>query len=371
MRTKAAAVGELLKATYNDWCKDEAPRLGAALAYYAVFSLAPLLVITTAIVGIFYRENSAVQIERQIEGPVGPEAARLLSTAIHNSKGFGAGILAIVIGLTIEIMGATGVFVELRSAMNRVFQVKPEKSRWSRRFSQEASGGDCNGTGNRSSAARVDAGKRRTFSRDAALQLAPAYCRLCLACSGYRCVHRNHNTIVRDAVSIHPGRPTSVERPLDRRGCDRGPLYDWRLPDRPLPGARRSRIHVWCGWYVDGASRVGVLHGPDCFFRCRVHAGVFETLRVTLTCCGSATSRGMRTSRFSPQVIYAARGGCRRGYRLAATLGGAGKVQPRHATIDRRPNAPLTASSSAVSGDSLSARRAVMYTTPANNAIVV
>jgi len=118
----------LLKTTFNEWSEDEVPRLGAALAYYAVFSMAPLLVIVVAIIGFVYRNNPAAQIEQQIAAQVGPDVASLLTRGIESSKNTESGLIASLIGLVVLFMGATGVFVELRSAMNKIWEITPKAS---------------------------------------------------------------------------------------------------------------------------------------------------------------------------------------------------------------------------------------------------
>jgi membrane protein len=118
----------LVKATLSEWSEDEVPRLGAALAYYAVFSLAPLLVIVIAIVGFFYRGDSAAQIEQQIATHLGAQVAGMLAQAIDSTNDLGSGIAATAIGLVVLVLGATGVFVELRAAMNKIFEIQPVPS---------------------------------------------------------------------------------------------------------------------------------------------------------------------------------------------------------------------------------------------------
>ena len=71
----------LLQETYNKWNADKAPRLGAALAYYTIFSMAPLMLVLIAIVGFVFGPAAAQgQIEKQIDGLVGPVAAKALWT---------------------------------------------------------------------------------------------------------------------------------------------------------------------------------------------------------------------------------------------------------------------------------------------------
>src|SRR5215510_15234442 len=82
---------ELIKQTIKEWQDDEAPRMGASLAYYALFSLAPLLVIVIAIVGFVYKGDTVGQIQVQVQSLVGTDAARTIAVAIHNAGTFGHG----------------------------------------------------------------------------------------------------------------------------------------------------------------------------------------------------------------------------------------------------------------------------------------
>src|SRR5437868_15273335 len=108
----------LIAETLNAWSKDEAPRLGASLAYYAVFSLAPLLVIVIAIIGFVYSGDTTAQIQREMSSLVGTDAAKMIAQAIHNANTFGHGIVATCISFAVLLLGATGVFSELHSTMN-------------------------------------------------------------------------------------------------------------------------------------------------------------------------------------------------------------------------------------------------------------
>jgi membrane protein len=115
---------ELLKATYNEWSKDKAPRMGAALAYYTIFSLAPLLVIAIAIAGfVFGPEAVQGQIMGQIQGLVGSEAARAVQTMIQSAHKPANGVAATVFGLAILLLGASGVFTEMQDALNTIWKV--------------------------------------------------------------------------------------------------------------------------------------------------------------------------------------------------------------------------------------------------------
>ena len=120
----------LLKETFADWSEDKATRLAAALAYYTIFSIAPLLVIGIGIAGLVLgRQAVQGQLMSQIKGAVGDQAAGLIQTMIQNTSEPSAGIAATVIGIVILLFGASGVFGQLQDALNTVWEVVPKPGR--------------------------------------------------------------------------------------------------------------------------------------------------------------------------------------------------------------------------------------------------
>jgi membrane protein len=118
------SIKQLALETYQEWTDDQAPRLGAALAYYTVLSIAPLLIIVIAIAGfVFGREAAQGQIFYQIRDMVGPEGARTIEEMIQGASNKGSGILASLIGLVTLLFGATSVIAELRYSMNLIWDV--------------------------------------------------------------------------------------------------------------------------------------------------------------------------------------------------------------------------------------------------------
>ena len=123
-------VWNLLKDTAAEWSRDEVPRLGAALAYYATFSLAPLLIIAVAISGlVFGREAAAGQIIGQLQGLVGQDTATTIQAMIAKSNQPATSILASVIGLVVLFFGASGVFGELQQSLNKIWDIEPKPKR--------------------------------------------------------------------------------------------------------------------------------------------------------------------------------------------------------------------------------------------------
>ena len=108
--------------TYQEWSKDQAPRLGAALAYYTTLSLAPLLLLLLALAGLIFGDEAAKgQISAQAGSLVGPEGAKAIEEIIQNASKPGGGILASFIGFATLIFGASSVAGELKNALNSVW----------------------------------------------------------------------------------------------------------------------------------------------------------------------------------------------------------------------------------------------------------
>lgn len=117
----------LLKQTFKEWQKDKASRLAAALAYYTVFSLAPLLIIAIAIAGAIFGEEAARgEIVGQIQGLVGKQGAEIIETAIENANKPDVSNVASIISIIFLLFGASGVFAQLQEALNTVWEVKPK-----------------------------------------------------------------------------------------------------------------------------------------------------------------------------------------------------------------------------------------------------
>ncbi|RZI85889.1 MAG: YihY/virulence factor BrkB family protein [Rubrivivax sp.] len=113
----------------NRWLDDRGPQMGAAIAFYTMFAVAPLLVVAIAIAGaVFGPEAARGQIVGEIEGLVGEAAARSIEAMIESAWRHPNGLLASCLGVATLLIGATGVFAELRRALNAVAHVPPGRS---------------------------------------------------------------------------------------------------------------------------------------------------------------------------------------------------------------------------------------------------
>ena len=120
----------VVKEAGQEWLDDDATRLSAALAFYTILSIAPLLVIATAVTGMVLGDEAANgQLERQVRGFSGDAAAEVLKTTVQNADRPKTGALATVIGVVTLLFGASGVFGELQGALNTAWDVKPKPGR--------------------------------------------------------------------------------------------------------------------------------------------------------------------------------------------------------------------------------------------------
>jgi membrane protein len=120
----------VFKQTFKDWSQDKAARLAAALAYYTIFSIAPLLVILIAVLGLVLgRQAVQGQIMGQIQGLIGGSAAGLIQDMIRNASQPRTGIIATVIGIVTLLIGAMGVFGQLQDSLNTIWGVMPGSGR--------------------------------------------------------------------------------------------------------------------------------------------------------------------------------------------------------------------------------------------------
>jgi membrane protein len=122
----------LVQDTFGCWSQDNAPRLAAALAYYAVLATAPLLVISVAVADLVFGQKAVTgQLAWEIQNFVGGEAARAIQATIQSSHSPGTGGIATLLSLATLIVGASSVIVELHDALNFIWDVKPpQESTW-------------------------------------------------------------------------------------------------------------------------------------------------------------------------------------------------------------------------------------------------
>lgn len=120
------SVGAFLREVYAQWSEDRALTHGAALAYYTLFSLAPLLVLVIAIAGLAFGKAAAEgEIVSQMEGLVGPDGARMLQGMIEQASRPTSGMVATAASLATMFFGASGVVGQLQGSLNQIWHAPP------------------------------------------------------------------------------------------------------------------------------------------------------------------------------------------------------------------------------------------------------
>jgi membrane protein len=116
----------LLKATFEEWKEDDALTWGAALSYYSVLSLAPLLLILLSVAGlVFGKEGVEGQVMDQIRRLMGSQGAEAVAAILENADRPGVGSFAAVAGIVMLLLGASGVFAQLQKALNDMWEIEP------------------------------------------------------------------------------------------------------------------------------------------------------------------------------------------------------------------------------------------------------
>ncbi len=121
---------QLIAQTVLAWQDDHAPSMGAAISYYTVFSIAPLLLIVMAVAGFVWgREAIEGEVARQLTGLMGPQAARSVQALVQSAEHPEESAWASAVSAVMLALGATTVFVELQNALDRIWQVPKSDAR--------------------------------------------------------------------------------------------------------------------------------------------------------------------------------------------------------------------------------------------------
>ena len=132
---KLRGIGQMVKVGAMGWLDDNVPRMAAALAYYTVFALAPLLMIATGVAGqIFGRQAAEGRVVNAIAGTVGQRSAETIQTMLAATRTHFSGAVATGLGVVTLFLGATGVFSTLQGSLNTIWRVRPRPGRTVRRF---------------------------------------------------------------------------------------------------------------------------------------------------------------------------------------------------------------------------------------------
>ncbi|HEY0897660.1 MAG TPA: YihY/virulence factor BrkB family protein [Sphingobacteriaceae bacterium] len=124
-KLKLQTIGTLLKQTGKDFMKDEIPKQSAALAYYTIFSLGPMLIIVIFMAGVVWGEKAVEgQVYEQIRSLVGSSAARQIQEIIKSATVEGNNVVAATVGLVTLLLGATAIFTQIQDSINSIWKLR-------------------------------------------------------------------------------------------------------------------------------------------------------------------------------------------------------------------------------------------------------
>jgi membrane protein len=130
MKIKPKTIWKFIVEVFEKFIDDKAPKLGAALSFYTIFSLAPLLIIAISVAGaIFGKDAARGELVGQIEGLIGEEGAKLIQIALKNAQYREHGFIPIIVSVVTLIIGSTVVFVDLQESLDMVWKVKAKPGR--------------------------------------------------------------------------------------------------------------------------------------------------------------------------------------------------------------------------------------------------
>src|ERR1044072_2113239 len=121
------ALFDLVKEAFKDWQEDKAARLGAALAYYTIFAIGPLLIIMITIAGRVFGEAAVKgQIVDTITDVLGPQGAEMIQAMIERASRPEGNTIAGIVGVAFIFLAAAGLFGHLQDALNTIWEVAPK-----------------------------------------------------------------------------------------------------------------------------------------------------------------------------------------------------------------------------------------------------
>ncbi len=128
-RLRLSQVWPIFKTGLAGWWNDNVPRLGASLAYYTLFAIAPVLLVAIAIAGrVFGPEAVRGEIVGQVQGLIGKEGGRAVQALLAGASNPSSGLIATIIGTITFLFAATGAFLELQTALNTIWRVQTKSS---------------------------------------------------------------------------------------------------------------------------------------------------------------------------------------------------------------------------------------------------
>jgi membrane protein len=130
IKVRLKGIWEFTKDVFDKFIDDKCPKLGAALSFYTIFSVAPIIVISIAVAGLIFGKDAARgEVIEQIKGLVGYDGAKVIQTLLKNAQYSAKSFITIMTGFVALVIGSTIVFVELQDSLNIIWKVRPKPGR--------------------------------------------------------------------------------------------------------------------------------------------------------------------------------------------------------------------------------------------------
>ena len=212
------------------WLDSNAFANAGSLAFFTLFSIAPVIILVVSVIGIFYGQEAAQgQIALQLQDTIGAEAAETVQQAVSSSSLKEGGLIATIVGILAMLVGATTVFGQMQNSLNTIWTVAPKPSRNS-----------------------ILLFIRKRFT-SLTIVLAVGF-------------------IMLVSLSLSVGLRVFLPHV---QATDGSSFYIWTLPDRAVPLQYCNRLHLWCCGLSGIAVTLGKLLIPDTALRRSVHQGPF------------------------------------------------------------------------------------------------
>jgi hypothetical protein len=258
----------IVKAAALQWVDHKDARLGAALSYYSVFSIGPLIVIAVAIAGLLFgQEAVSGEVTQGLKGLLGETGARAIEAMLTDASKPRQGIIATVIGVGTLIFAAVGVVVQLKDALNTVWEAKAPSGQglWSYARTYILSLAGVLSLGFLLLTSML---VTTTLSAMGKLLVPFLPETTYIAGREFPRIVRRHKPIVRDDVQVAARRSYSMARCLDWCGCNCGAVRDRKASYWPVHRQARLGINVWGGSVNCCRTNLGLLFGSDRVVRC-------------------------------------------------------------------------------------------------------
>ena len=304
-RLTPRVVWSLLGETIVEWYEDRAPRLGAALAFYTVFALAPGLIVIIAVAALLLGQEAAQgQIINEVQDLIGVAGAQAIQAAIESARSAGGSLVATGLGVLTLLFGLWGVFGELQDALNTIWGVTTRPWRgvigvikerfWS--FTMVVGIGFLLLVSLAASAWLAAVGKffaRLSPLPAAVMETANALLSFVIIALMFAVIYK-----------LLPDVRITWQERVGRRRSDGASVHDRQVVDRALSGSQHGGVGVRRRRFSYRHSALDLLLGAGRVLRRGVHQGLLEALRLDRSprqASGAADARGARRAGYEPQ----------------------------------------------------------------------